>query len=92
MEDAVKIKNMMPRAGVVQSIAAMIAICIGCSSEKFVPPEVSMTDSTVTINGMTWTRQNLNIETPDSWCYGDAPDSCEKYGRLYTWEAAKNAC
>jgi uncharacterized protein (TIGR02145 family) len=92
VEDAVNIKNMMPRAGVVQSIAAMIAICIGCSSKESVPPVVGMMDSTVTINGMAWTKQNLNIKTKDSWCYDNKPANCKKYGRLYTWEAAKDAC
>ncbi len=46
----------------------------------------------VTIRGMKWTKKNLNIETEDSWCYNDSPDSCAKYGRLYTWAAAKTAC
>ncbi|MDR0330877.1 MAG: hypothetical protein LBH93_04110 [Chitinispirillales bacterium] len=47
---------------------------------------------TVTINGLTWMTQNLNIETQNSWCYDDDPDDCATYGRLYTWEAAKSAC
>ncbi|MDR0331282.1 MAG: hypothetical protein LBH93_06190, partial [Chitinispirillales bacterium] len=46
----------------------------------------------VTINGLTWMKKNLNIETPDSWCYNDSASYCAKYGRLYTWEAAKSAC
>jgi uncharacterized protein (TIGR02145 family) len=41
----------------------------------------------VTIGGKKWMKRNLNIETADSWCY-----DCDKYGRLYTWEAAKKAC
>ncbi len=40
----------------------------------------------------TWMTENLNIQTEDSWCYGGSADSCAKYGRLYTWEAAKKAC
>ena len=36
--------------------------------------------------------ENLNYETKDSYCYENAPANCEKYGRLYTWEAALNAC
>jgi uncharacterized protein (TIGR02145 family) len=65
----------------------------------------------VTIGGKTWMKKNLNIETADSWCYGeggqvydDNDDKyktlssseiqayCNKYGRLYTWAAAKTAC
>jgi len=42
--------------------------------------------------GLTWMTQNLNIDVPDSWCYDDEPANCSKYGRLYTWEAAKRAC
>jgi len=37
--------------------------------------------------------KNLNIETASgSYCYNYSLDSCAKYGRLYTWEAAKMAC
>ena len=32
--------------------------------------------------------ENLNYETENSWCYGDDPANCAKYGRLYTWAAA----
>jgi len=43
-------------------------------------------------DGKKWLTENLNIETADSWCYNSSPDSCMKYGKLYTWEAAKSAC
>ncbi|MDR2593089.1 MAG: hypothetical protein LBC59_09875 [Chitinispirillales bacterium] len=39
-----------------------------------------------------WMTKNLDVETADSWCYGDDPANCDKYGRLYTWEAAQVAC
>jgi len=48
--------------------------------------------SFVEIGGLKWMKKNLNVETDDSWCYRNSPDSCVKYGRLYTWEAAKTAC
>jgi uncharacterized protein (TIGR02145 family) len=35
---------------------------------------------------------NYNSNTFDSYCYNDRPSNCDKYGRLYTWEAAKKAC
>ena len=39
-----------------------------------------------------WMTKNLNLEVKDSWCYKGKPANCDKYGRLYTWEAAKQAC
>lgn len=48
--------------------------------------------STSTYNGLTWMTQNLYVDVPDSWCYDNNPANCAKYGRLYTWEAAKKAC
>jgi len=47
---------------------------------------------TVSLGGVKWMKKNLNVETADSWCYLNSPDSCAKYGRLYTWAAAKTAC
>jgi uncharacterized protein (TIGR02145 family) len=46
----------------------------------------------VTIGFQTWMAQNLNYETANSYCYGNTPSKCTKYGRLYTWAAAKTAC
>jgi uncharacterized protein (TIGR02145 family) len=46
----------------------------------------------VTIGRQTWMAQNLNYRTDSSWCYENSTDSCNKYGRLYNWNAAKKAC
>ena len=43
-------------------------------------------------NGIITMAQNLNFEIEDSWCYDDDPENCEKFGRLYTWSAAMEAC
>jgi len=40
----------------------------------------------------TWMAKNLNIETGNSWCYGDDPSNCRKYGRLYDWATAQTVC
>jgi len=46
----------------------------------------------VVIDGRTWMAENLNYEIGDSYCYNDSTTYCDKYGRLYAWQAAKNAC
>jgi uncharacterized protein (TIGR02145 family) len=47
---------------------------------------------TVKIGSHTWLAENLNKDTAGSWCLYYSADSCGKYGRLYTWAAAKAAC
>jgi uncharacterized protein (TIGR02145 family) len=47
---------------------------------------------TVEIFGKRWMAENLNYRTDSSWCYKNADSNCAKYGRLYNWTAAMNAC
>jgi len=42
-------------------------------------------------DGKIWMAQNLNYKVENSWLYADDKDY-EVYGRLYTWDAAKEAC
>ena len=42
----------------------------------------------IKIGSQTWMAQNLNYAVDSSWCYINQPDSCRRYGRLYTWTAA----
>lgn len=45
--------------------------------------------------GLNWMAKNLNLNIGSSKCYKDTLNylnNCDKYGRLYTWEAAKIAC
>jgi uncharacterized protein (TIGR02145 family) len=43
-------------------------------------------------DGKIWMAENLNYETDNSWCYDNADSNCTKYGRLYTWDDAMDAC
>ncbi|GBU22016.1 hypothetical protein R80B4_01918 [Fibrobacteres bacterium R8-0-B4] len=44
---------------------------------------------TAEIGGVTWLAENLRYDADGSWLYGGGGG---KYGRLYTWEAAVEAC
>lgn len=47
---------------------------------------------TVVIESQEWMAQNLNYEMDGSYCFDDELEKCNKYGRLYDWDAARKAC
>ncbi len=50
------------------------------------------TYKTVTLGDQIWLAENVNYVTENSWCYDDVPANCDIYGRMYTWDAAMEAC
>jgi len=46
--------------------------------------------NTTLIGSQCWMKENLNFETPGSYCYDDDTNNCTLYGRLYRWETIMN--
>ena len=43
-------------------------------------------------DGKHWSTHNLDVNSMPSYCYEDADLNCPRYGRLYTWESARQVC
>jgi uncharacterized protein (TIGR02145 family) len=71
-------------------VAAALSVALGAvdaaQSPSVSPPSKRMLD------GKHWTTENLNATTEASYCYDNSAQNCLRYGRLYTWESAQQAC
>jgi uncharacterized protein (TIGR02145 family) len=67
----------------------------GCSMSRSVATDEvhrAIDSSRLMPDGKQWLTENLSITTSGSYCYADSKLNCDRYGRLYTWDAALQGC
>jgi uncharacterized protein (TIGR02145 family) len=64
----------------------------GWQESAFTDPRDGKTYPVVEVAGMTWFGKNLDHDMADSYCFGDGPEACTSFGRLYPWATALRAC
>lgn len=77
----------------IYAVSMMIAFAaIVACSDYFTDDRDGQSYDMVEIAGQLWMAENLNFKTDGSFCPEGDERNCSKYGRLYSWEAAKVAC
>lgn len=72
--------------------ALFLTVFLVACGQSFTDPRDGQAYKIVQIGNLTWFAQNLNYEVDGSVCPEGDSRNCEKYGRLYTWEAAQSNC
>ena len=89
------------------SVLTLLALCLVACKEhdthyehrdkllthNFTDPRDNQSYPVVNIGSQVWMAANLNYEMSGSYCSKNRLETyCAKYGRIYSWEAAQNAC
>jgi uncharacterized protein (TIGR02145 family) len=85
-QSAVRAENFQPQRFAKIALAAALGLALAFT--------FSCLDGfkTVKIGKQVWMAENLNIDIQGSKCYEDKPENCKKYGRLYYYGIAVQAC
>ena len=84
-------------AGPVRVLILSAALCVpfrfpGRLAAQDAKPAGPSYSSRRMADGKQWTTSNLDVAAAPSYCYEDAAQNCRRYGRLYTWESARQVC
>lgn len=89
----------MTTAGI-GAAAIALSITVGCGGDAGSTPRsrvdqnrsATMASYKRLADGKEWTTANASVNTSGSSCFDDAEANCQRYGRLYTWASAQQAC
>ena len=91
-------KNFLLKGTIFLLLACAIALLVYINlSKKSVTllrdPRDGQSYPTSVIDSLEWMNSNLNFKlTEFSWCHENDKSNCKKYGRLYNWLGAQQAC
>ncbi len=78
-------------------ILIVLSLILNCAGKNTIKRHTQTSESKNVrskqmLDGRVWMTENLDLEIAESYCQQDDSINCNKYGRLYTWEAAKKGC